>query len=83
MRADGSKEIQGLEYDETYVPTILSTALRMQIVLLVMLGLPMKHMDMSNVFQSTPAPIVEGKYIWLRCFPEYIMWLKERHSDLW
>jgi hypothetical protein len=32
-------------------------------------------MDVSNAFQSTP--------IWLRCFPEYLLWLKECHPDLW
>ena len=83
MCADGSKQIQGLDYDESYAPAILSTTLRVQIALSVMLGLPMWHMDVSNAFQSTPAPIVEGKRIWLRCFPEYLMWLKERHPDLW
>ena len=81
--ADGSKQIQGLDYDEAYAPAILSTTLRVQIALSVTLGLPMWHMDVSNAFQSTPAPIVEGKLIWLRCFPEYLMWLKERHPDLW
>jgi hypothetical protein len=40
-------------------------------------------MDVSNTFQSTPAPIVEGKHIWLRCFPEHLYWLKEKHLDLW
>jgi hypothetical protein len=48
-----------------------------------MLGLPLWHMDVSNAFQSTPAPVVEGKRIWLRCFPEYLIWLKEKHPDLW
>jgi hypothetical protein len=48
-----------------------------------MLGLPMWHMDVSNAFQSAPAPLVEGKRIWLRCFPECLMWLKERHPDSW
>jgi hypothetical protein len=40
-------------------------------------------MDVSNAFQSTPALVVEGKCIWLRCFPEYVIWLKEKHPDLW
>jgi hypothetical protein len=83
MCADDSKQIQGLDCDESHAPAILSTALRVQVALSVMLGLPMWHMDLSNAFQSTPAPLVEGKRIWLRCFPEHLMWLKERHPDLW
>ena len=63
MCDDGSKQIQGLDYDEPYAPAILSTTLRVQIALSVMFGLPMWHMDVSNAFQSTPAPIVEGKRI--------------------
>jgi hypothetical protein len=83
MCADGSKQVQGLDYDESYAPAILGTTLRIQFALSVLLGLPVWHMDVSNAFQSTPAPVVEGKRIWLRCFPEYIMWLKEKHPDLW
>ena len=60
MCADGSKQIQGRDYDESYAPAILSTMLQIQIILSVMLGLPIwQHMDVSNAFQSTPAaPIV-------------------------
>jgi hypothetical protein len=83
MCANGSKQIQGLDYDELYAPAILGTTLCVQIALSIMLGLPLWHMDASNAFQSTPAPIVEGKRIWLRCFPEYLIWLKEKHPDLW
>ena len=57
------KQIQGLDYDESYAPVILSTTLCMQIALSAILGLPMWHMDVPNAFQSTPAPIVEGKRI--------------------
>jgi hypothetical protein len=83
MCANGSKQIQGLDYDESYAPAILGTTLRVQIALSVMLGLPLWHMDVSNAFQSTPAPVVKGKRIWLKCFPEYLMWLKEKHPALW
>jgi hypothetical protein len=83
MCDNGSKQIQGLDYDESYAPTILRTTLRIQIALLVMLGLPLWHMDVPNAFQSMPAPVVEGKHIWLCCFPEYLIWLKEKHLDLW
>jgi hypothetical protein len=83
MCANGSKHIQGLDYDESYAPASLATTLRIQVTLSVMLGLPMWHMDVSNAFQSTPAPVVEGKCIWLRCFPEYLYWLKEKHPELW
>ena len=48
-----------------------------------MLGLQAWHvMDVSNALQSTPAPIVEGKRIWLSCFRR-LVWLKERHPDSW
>jgi hypothetical protein len=84
MCANGSKQIQGLDYDESYAPAILGTTLRVQIALSVMLGLLLWHMDVYNAFQSTPAPVVEGgKRIGLRCFPEYLMWLKEKHPALW
>jgi hypothetical protein len=83
MCANGSKQIQGLDYDESYAPAILGTTLHIQIALSVMLGLPMWHMDISNAFQSTPAPLVEGKHIWLCCFPEYMDWLREKHPELW
>jgi hypothetical protein len=83
MCANGSKQIQGLDYDESYAPAVLGTTLHIQIALSVMLGLPLWHMDISNAFQSTPAPVVEGKRIWLRYFPEYLIWLKEKHPNLW
>jgi hypothetical protein len=83
MCVNGSQQIQGLDYDESYAPAILGTTLCIQISLSILLGLPMWHMDVSNAFQSMPAPVVEGKRIWLRCFPEYIAWLKEKHPDLW
>jgi hypothetical protein len=83
MCANRSKHIQGLDYNELYAPAILATTLQIQITLSVMLGLPMWYMNVSNTFQSTPAPVVEGKHIWLHCFPEYIYWLKEKHPELW
>jgi hypothetical protein len=83
MCANGSKQIQGLDYDKSYAPAILGTTLRVQLALSVMLRLPLWHMDVSNAFQSTPAPVIKGKHIWLRCFPEYLFWLKEKHPDLW
>ena len=61
--ADGSKQIRGLDHDESHAPAILSTTLHVQIALSVMLGLPVWHADVSNAFQSTPAAIVEGKHI--------------------
>jgi hypothetical protein len=83
MCADGSKQMQGLDYDQSYAPAILGTTIRIQIALSVILGLLMWYMDTSNAFQRTPAPIVEGKRIWLRCFPEYLDWLQEKLPDLW
>jgi hypothetical protein len=83
MCANGSNQIQGLDYDESYAPAILGTTLRIQIALSISLCLPMWHLDISNAFRSTAAPIHEGKHIWLRCFPEYLAWLQEKHPDLW
>lgn len=79
--------MKGSNYNESDDPAILGTAifgtaLCVQIALSVILGLPLWHMDVvSNTFQSTPAPVIEGK--WLCCFPEYLVWLKEKYPGLW
>ena len=42
------------------------------------LGLSLFHADVSNAFQSTP-DTTESTYI--RCFPEYLEWVKMRHPE--
>ena len=83
MCANGSQQSQGIDYDEAYAPAILSITIRVEIALCNHLGLPMWHIDVSNAFQSTPAPLAAGQVIYIRCFPEYLLWLETQHPELW
>ena len=69
------------------VRTMMSCALlpssQPQIALSVMLSLPAWHVDASSSFHCTPASIIKGKRAWLRCFPQHLVWLKERHPESW
>ena len=83
---NGSQQVQGLDYDESYAATILAMSCRILIALCC--GLPPSygayHFDISNAFQSTPAkPNDDGNRLWLRLFPEYIQWLQTNHPLLY
>jgi hypothetical protein len=74
--AHGGHQIAGLDYEESYAPTILATSFRLTVVLACHLGLWLYHLDVSNAFQST---IDEDPNLFLQCFPEYLLWFESRH----
>ena len=72
-------KIKGVDYTESFVPTILAMSIKVFLAIGTYLHYDFYHLDIGNAFQNTPAPPNEaGNRIWLRVFPEYILWFQTR-----
>ena len=79
---NGSQQIEGLDYEESYAPTVLAMSIWIVVACAceyLYLGLTLWHLDISNAFQGTKAEPVDGKFVWLCIFPEYLEWFKQQH----
>jgi hypothetical protein len=79
MCVNGSQQVEGIDYSDSYAPTVSATAMRIMIAItakLSHLGVSLWHSDIKNAFQGTPATPVEGRRVWIRLYPEFMEWYK-------
>ena len=76
---DGSRQVKGIDFTESFAATILAMSIKIFIAVCMHLALLIYHVDVSNAFQNTPAPPNKlGQRLWLRVFPEYMLWFRHR-----
>jgi Reverse transcriptase (RNA-dependent DNA polymerase) len=76
---NGSYQVKGIDYTESFAPTILAMSIKVFLAIAMYMQYDIYHLDISNAFQNTPAPPnASGQRIWLRLFPEYLLWYKTR-----
>ena len=76
---NGSFQQKGIDYQESFAPTILAISIKVFIAVALHLRCELYHIDISNAFQNTPAPPnAAGQRLWLRIFPEYLTWYHAR-----
>jgi hypothetical protein len=76
---NGSYQIKGVDYTESFAPTILAMSIKVFLAIGMYMHYNFYHLDISNAFQNTPAPPnAAGNRIWLKAFPEYMLWYQTR-----
>jgi hypothetical protein len=79
---NGSFQRKGIDYQESFAPTILAISIKVFIAIALHLRCDLYHIDISNAIQHTPAPPNKsGQRLWLRVFPEYIAWYETRFPN--
>jgi hypothetical protein len=53
---NGSVQIQGRDYEESYTPTLLAPSTKILIAVACYLNWQLYHFDVHNAFQTTPDP---------------------------
>jgi hypothetical protein len=72
---NGSVQIQGRDYEESYTPTLLAPSTKTIIAVACYLTWQLFHFDVHNAFQSTPDPgDIHGNRAYLRIKPNW--WIK-------
>ena len=76
---NGSYQVKGVDYTESFAPTILAMSIKVFLAIGTYMHYNFYHLDISNAFQNTPAPPnAAGNRIWLKVFPEYMLWYQTR-----
>ena len=66
---NGSKQIQGIEYQESFASALLGLTINLFIAIACWLGMDVYHLDISNCFQCTPDE--SDEHLWMGpIFPE-------------
>ena len=74
---NGSKQIQGIDYEESFASALLAITMSLFFAVVGSLAMDVYHLDISNCFQSTPDE--KGTKLWMGpIFPEWIDMLRER-----
>ena len=74
---NGSKQIQGIDYEESFASALLAITMSLFFAVVCAIGMDVYHFDISNCFQSTPDE--KASKIWMGpIFPEWIDMLCDR-----
>jgi hypothetical protein len=81
---NGSVQIQGRDYEESYTPTLLAPSTKILISVACYLNWRLFHFDVHNAFQSTPDPgDIYGNRAYLRINREWLDYIKLHKPDWW
>ncbi len=73
MCVNGSYQVKGVDFTESFAPTISAISIKVNIGVAIHLNCELYHIDISNASQNTPAlSNSTGTWLWLRVFPEYL-----------
>ena len=75
--ANGSTQIKGLDYKESYAPIAVIDSIRVCIAISADLCLIIFIIDVSNAFQNTPVNINERIHLYLP--PYYLEWFRQQY----
>ena len=64
--ANGISHINGIDFDRSYSPVSHADSLRIYIAIANMHRLTSRVLDISNAFQNTNVPILEGVCVYLQ-----------------
>jgi hypothetical protein len=80
---NGSVQIQGRDYEESYTPTLLAPSTKIIIAITCYLNWQLFYFDVHNAFQSTPDPgDIHGNRTYLRIHREWLEYIK-LHKPNW
>jgi hypothetical protein len=80
---NGSVQIQGQDYEESYTPTLLAPSTKILIAIACYLDWELFHFDVHNAFQLTPDPgDIHGNRAYLRINREWLEFIK-LHKPSW
>jgi hypothetical protein len=81
---NGSVQIQGRDYEESYTPILLAPLTKILIAIACYLNWQLFHFDVHNAFQSTPDPgDIHGNRAYLRVNREWLEYIKLHKLDWW
>jgi hypothetical protein len=81
---NGSVQIQGRDYKESYTPTLLAPSTKILIAVACYLNWQLYHFDVHNTFQSTPDQgDIHGNRAYLRINREWLEFIKQRKPEWW
>jgi hypothetical protein len=81
---NGSVQIQGHDYEESYTPTLLAPSTKILIAVACYLKWQLFHFDVHNAFQSTPDPgDIHGNGAYLQINREWLEYIKLHKPDWW
>ena len=83
MCLNGSKQVKGQDYQESYAPTGQYVSIRISIALAATFRLTAYAMDIDNAFQTTPKiDNAESPPTFISIPPMYIEWFKDRFPKI-
>jgi hypothetical protein len=82
---NGSVQIQGRDYEESYTPTLLlAPSTKILLAVACYLDWQLFHFDVHNAFQSTPDPgDIHGNRAYLRINREWLEYIKLHKPEWW
>ena len=87
LNLDGSKQLEGLDYDQTYSPTASWPAIRLQLVLTLVHDWYTKQIDFVQAFPQAPIPSVQymklPKGISIEGVDNPNEWVLELHKNIY
>jgi hypothetical protein len=81
---NGSVQIQGRDYEESYTPTLLAPSTKILIAVVCDLNWQLFHFDVHNAFQLTPDPgDIHGNRAYLKINREWVEFIKLHKPKWW
>jgi hypothetical protein len=81
---NGSVQIQGRDYEESYTPSLLAPSTKILIAVAYYLNWQLFHFDVHNAFQSTPNPgDIHGNRAYLKINREWLEFIKLHKPEWW
>jgi hypothetical protein len=81
---NGSVQIQGRDYEESYTPTLLAPSTKILIAIACYRNWQLFHFDVHNAFQSAPDPgDIHGNRAYLRVNREWLEFIKLHKPNWW
>jgi hypothetical protein len=81
--AHGGHQVQGQDFEESFVHTVLGQSIEISVAVSCFLGINIFHFDIHYAFQTCPDDSPDAKRTWLRINQTWLDYYRERHPIKW